>query len=226
MQACCLLAEAWPTWCERTVRQCCHWPGGRGTLQQEQLHSSATPAARPPPPLTPRAPSPTRPLRRCSGAVKLFADFFDSDIIVASPIALATRLAEAGDDGAADFLSSVEILVAERADVMLMQNWAHVATGEAAWGKEAALLTDPQSRAGGRLGAAGRRLCCCFACGRRAAGGIGEGVGRCLAHGLQAGHLLGCRSLPALPFPALPPPPRLQCSTPSTESPRTAMGWT
>ncbi|PRW59313.1 U3 small nucleolar RNA-associated 25 [Chlorella sorokiniana] len=63
------------------------------------------------------------------GAVKLFADFFDSDIIVASPLALATRLAEmAGDDSAADFLSSVEILVAERADVLLMQNWAHVVT--------------------------------------------------------------------------------------------------
>ncbi len=29
----------------------------------------------------------------CSGAVKLFADFFDSDIVVASPLALATTLA-------------------------------------------------------------------------------------------------------------------------------------
>ncbi|EFN57411.1 hypothetical protein CHLNCDRAFT_142850 [Chlorella variabilis] len=66
------------------------------------------------------------------GAVKLFAYFFDSDIVVASPLALATTLAEAGGEGeaAADFLSSVEVVVAERADVMLMHSWAHVATGE------------------------------------------------------------------------------------------------
>ncbi len=63
--------------------------------------------------------------------MRLFAEFFQSDIIVASPLGLATALAGAAGegDGAGDFLSSVEVAVADRADVMLMQNWAHVATG-------------------------------------------------------------------------------------------------
>jgi len=91
------------------------------------------------------------------GAIRLFADLFESDIIVASPLALATKLAEdkrraagkvdrgkyataaaakaakaAGSRGEAgagsDFLSSIEVLVMDRADVMAMQNWAHVET--------------------------------------------------------------------------------------------------
>jgi len=68
---------------------------------------------------------------RRRGSVRLFAEFFQSDIIVASPLGLATALAGAAGegDGAGDFLSSVEVAVADRADVMLMQNWAHVATG-------------------------------------------------------------------------------------------------
>ncbi|GLC42263.1 hypothetical protein PLESTM_001310300 [Pleodorina starrii] len=65
------------------------------------------------------------------GAIRLFADLYDSDIIVASPVALATKLAEdkASDPHSApDFLSSIELLVLDRADVMGMQNWAHVET--------------------------------------------------------------------------------------------------
>jgi len=82
--------------------------------------------ARPPAPLSRRGCSARR-----RGAVRLFAEFFQSDIIVASPLGLATALAAAAGegDGAGDFLSSVEVAVADRADVMLMQNWAHVATG-------------------------------------------------------------------------------------------------
>ena len=69
--------------------------------------------------------------------MRLYSDFYQSDIIVASPLGLATRLGEApaeGDDepsssGPADFLSSIEVAVVTRADVMTMQNWAHVKLG-------------------------------------------------------------------------------------------------
>jgi hypothetical protein len=111
-------------------------------------------------------------IRITRGQVKLFADLVNSDIIVASPLALATKIAEdaaaaahgGGGDGhkggrkggkgggkgapppnkrpatssgsaaaagaESDFLSSIEVVVVERADVMLMQNWQHVLTGE------------------------------------------------------------------------------------------------
>ena len=65
------------------------------------------------------------------GAVRLFAEFYQADVIIASPLGLATALSAAAAEGAggADFLSSIEIAVLDRADVMLMQNWAHVTTG-------------------------------------------------------------------------------------------------
>lgn len=67
----------------------------------------------------------------CRGAVRLFAEFYQADVIIASPLGLATALSAAAAEGAggADFLSSIEIAVVDRADVMLMQNWAHVTTG-------------------------------------------------------------------------------------------------
>ncbi|GAX83068.1 hypothetical protein CEUSTIGMA_g10494.t1 [Chlamydomonas eustigma] len=71
------------------------------------------------------------------GAIRLFSDLFQSDVIVASPIALATKLAEENNgrgDAAlkmssdVDFLSSIELLIIDRADMMCMQNWTHVET--------------------------------------------------------------------------------------------------
>lgn len=77
----------------------------------------------------------------CRGAVRLFADFFQSDIIVASPIALATKQGEAEKEGPGelDFLSSIEIVLADRCDMFLMQNWAHVSSGVLLYPKQSFL---------------------------------------------------------------------------------------
>ena len=57
-------------------------------------------------------------------SVKLFVDFYAADIIVASPLSLVTQKAE-GNAGAMDYLSSVEIVVVDQADVQYLQNWQH-----------------------------------------------------------------------------------------------------
>lgn len=57
-------------------------------------------------------------------SVKLFVDFYAADIIVASPLSLITQKAE-GNAGVMDYLSSIEIVVVDQADVLYLQNWQH-----------------------------------------------------------------------------------------------------
>ncbi|GAA5953125.1 hypothetical protein JCM10213_003423, partial [Rhodosporidiobolus nylandii] len=54
---------------------------------------------------------------------RVFSQFYESDILVASPLGLRTSMEKDGD---ADFLSSIEVLIVDQMDVMTMQNWEHV----------------------------------------------------------------------------------------------------
>ncbi|EPQ29139.1 uncharacterized protein PFL1_03427 [Pseudozyma flocculosa PF-1] len=56
-------------------------------------------------------------------SLKLYSPFYDSDVIVASPLGLRLIIEKERD---ADFLSSIEMLVVDQLDVMAMQNWDHL----------------------------------------------------------------------------------------------------
>ncbi|KIO20315.1 hypothetical protein M407DRAFT_220818 [Tulasnella calospora MUT 4182] len=62
-------------------------------------------------------------IRVMKKALKLFETFYGSDLIVASPLGLRLAIEREGNS---DFLSSIEILVMDQADVMTMQNWTHL----------------------------------------------------------------------------------------------------
>ncbi|XP_077494109.1 U3 small nucleolar RNA-associated protein 25 homolog [Amblyomma americanum] len=59
--------------------------------------------------------------------LRLYKDFYASDILVASPLGLRTVVGAEGEkDRDYDFLSSIEMVIVDQAEVLLMQNWEHV----------------------------------------------------------------------------------------------------
>ncbi|NWR46101.1 DIEXF factor, partial [Regulus satrapa] len=60
-------------------------------------------------------------------SMRLYAPFYSSDIIIASPLGIRTVIGAEGENKRDfDFLSSIEILIIDQADIYLMQNWEHV----------------------------------------------------------------------------------------------------
>lgn len=59
--------------------------------------------------------------------LKLYADFYSSDIIIASPLGLRVLIGTEGEEVRDyDFLSSIELLIMDQTQVFTVQNWEHM----------------------------------------------------------------------------------------------------
>ncbi|XP_014262398.1 digestive organ expansion factor homolog [Cimex lectularius] len=59
--------------------------------------------------------------------LKLYSNFYESDIIIASPLGLRILIGAEGEkDRDYDFLSSIELLIMDQSQVFFMQNWEHL----------------------------------------------------------------------------------------------------
>ncbi|KAJ6639233.1 U3 small nucleolar RNA-associated protein 25 like [Pseudolycoriella hygida] len=59
--------------------------------------------------------------------MKLFSDFYTSDLLIASPLGLRMIVGAPGDkERDYDFLASIELLILDQADLFLAQNWDHL----------------------------------------------------------------------------------------------------
>ncbi|GJQ66483.1 hypothetical protein Trydic_g4477 [Trypoxylus dichotomus] len=60
-------------------------------------------------------------------SLKLYAEFYSSDIIISSPLGLRYIIGAEGEpERDCDFLASIELLILDQAEIFLMQNWDHV----------------------------------------------------------------------------------------------------
>lgn len=62
--------------------------------------------------------------RKC---IKLYSDFYSSDILIVSPLGLRMIVGAPGDKNRDyDFLASIELLILDQAEIFLAQNWDHL----------------------------------------------------------------------------------------------------